>query len=171
MNLILKCKSRPNRHVSILKHFFYSVNKITDCVWERKGPTRDERTCLERKNPWYASQWRTHIGNQPKFGTAPDDCCLMEKARWRGRRHLYSPKKWSPQKTTPAEDQQIIQDSRSNPKKTSVQIQQEWMPNISLRTVRRKLKSHGLSHKIPASKEALTENHANDRLLFAQMHE
>ena len=81
------------------------------------------------------------------------------------------PKNGRPRKTTPAEDQQIVQDSRSNPKKTSVQLQQEWMPNISLRTVRRKLKSHGLSHRIPASKEALTENNVNDRLLFAQMHE
>ena len=73
--------------------------------------------------------------------------------------------------TTIAQDQELIDNSDRNSKNTSNALHREVMPNVSLSTVRSRQRANGLKHRIPASKEKLTESNVNDRLMFAQMPE
>ena len=81
------------------------------------------------------------------------------------------PKNGRSRVTTVAEDQELVHTSRRNPQKTSIALQRELLPNISISTVRSRLRANGLKHRIPASKEELTESNVNDRLTFVQMYE
>lgn len=76
-----------------------------------------------------------------------------------------------PKLTTAVQRQQIVQHSRTNPKKTCVELHREFMPPVGVRCVRRLLHANGLRHRVPASKEELTANNVNERLMFAGMHE
>ena len=74
-----------------------------------------------------------------------------------------------PRVTTPEVDQRIRQASEDNPiNNNAVRIGELLHLDVSAHTVRRRLHQQDRHHRTPAIKQALTEEHRANRLLFAQ---
>lgn len=79
-------------------------------------------------------------------------------------------KRGRPRVTTPDLDVDLLTKSLQNPFSTAVDIRNDLAPNISVDTVRKRLKEGGLKCRIPARKPFLREIHLEKRLDFARKH-
>lgn len=79
-----------------------------------------------------------------------------------------SPTRGRPRVTTPTLDQALIFQSTQNPFNTAMDIRNDLAPNISVDTVRNRLKEGGLKCRIPARKPFLRDIHLSLRLQFAR---
>ncbi|KAK3878395.1 hypothetical protein Pcinc_016979 [Petrolisthes cinctipes] len=74
-----------------------------------------------------------------------------------------------PRVTTPEVERRILQASEDDPiNNIAVQIRQMLNLEVSVHTVRLRLHAQGRYHRTPAQKQALTEEHRTNRLLFAE---
>lgn len=76
----------------------------------------------------------------------------------------------SPRKTTPAEDDAIVNAAREQPLTNAEVIRHDLRLEVSSTTVRRRFDAARIHHRTPAMKELLTERHKAGRLEFAQRH-
>jgi transposase len=77
------------------------------------------------------------------------------------------PRCGAPRKTTEEQDQAIINEVTENPFTNATQITRSLHLPVTDRTVRRKLHSAGIHHRVPSVKEKLTQGHRDKRLQFA----
>ena len=89
--------------------------------------------------------------------------------RWEAEGDLRDrPRSGAPRRTTPAEDQQILEEVAENPFTNARAVREELDIEVSDRTVRKRLHAAGIHHRRPAIKEKLTDLHRANRLRFAQ---
>lgn len=89
--------------------------------------------------------------------------------RWRAEGDLRDrPRSGAHRRTTPVEDDGIIEEATRNPITNAVSIRDNLHLEMSSDRVRRRLNERGLNHRIPAEKEKLTERHRELRLRFAE---
>lgn len=79
-----------------------------------------------------------------------------------------SPKRGRPRVTTPTLDLALLLQSFNNPFNTAMDIRNDLAPDISVDTVRNRLKEGGLRCRIPARKPFLKDIHLRKRLDFAR---
>ncbi|KAK3884201.1 hypothetical protein Pcinc_011477 [Petrolisthes cinctipes] len=71
-------------------------------------------------------------------------------------------------KTTPQDDQRIREYAETHPFGNAVDAQQNLNLDLSVQTVRNRLKEMGYHHRTPSKKLKLTERHRQLRVQFAQ---
>ena len=158
-------------YLSWLNMLFCCSNIKNEYVWQKKGSRernslvwRGKSICMHQSGQSISSI-SEHLGIH-----------LTTVARWikidEEDGYLSTrPKNGRPKLTTVAQHQQIFQHSRKNPKKTCVELHTEFVPPVGVRSFRRLHQANGLRHRVPASKEELTANNINERLMFPGMHE
>lgn len=72
-----------------------------------------------------------------------------------------------PRVTTTAQDEALAQASRAHPFETAVDLRNRLAPDISVHTVRKRLKEQGQRCRVPARKPFLRAEHVRKRLEFA----
>lgn len=75
-----------------------------------------------------------------------------------------------PRKTTPEDDRRILNEVTANPFTNASDIRDNLELQVSSETVRRRLHTAGVHHRVPAVKEKLEERHRINRLHFAQQY-
>ena len=70
--------------------------------------------------------------------------------------------------TTPEEDLRILQAVKETPITTAVELRNRLQLDVSVKTVTRRLREADINHRVPATKEKLTDVHRTCRLAFAR---
>ena len=77
------------------------------------------------------------------------------------------PRAGTPRKTTPEQDQLIIDTARRQPLSNAVEMRQKTGVPLTIQTYRKRLHEAGIHHRVPATKPFLTERHKEQRMAFA----
>lgn len=104
-----------------------------------------------------------------RFGLAPSTIHYWIVKETRGP-DPNQPKRGRPRKTDELTDLYIQNASTTNPFMSAVDIRNELAPEVSVDTVRKRLKEKGLRCRIPARKPHLNSTHIQKRLQFAINH-
>lgn len=76
----------------------------------------------------------------------------------------------APRKTTPDQDRDIVNAIQNDPFTNAVAVHEGLEIDVSVETVRRRLRESGHHHRAPAVKQKLEDRHRLGRLRFAQQH-